>query len=306
MQKPLHLRGGGGFHLHRVGGEDAEQCGNYMFKRITIIGLGLIGGSLALAIKEKKLAKTIAGVSRRKSTIGYAIKNRIADFATTDLKKGVKDSDLVIIATPACKTVDMAKLIAPFLKKGAIVTDTGSTKKYIVKNIEKAGLRGVYFVGSHPIAGSEKSGIKSANKDLFKGACCILTKTKNTDPQAFSKVKKFWNGLGMKVIAADADTHDRLLSRISHLPHAAAASLVNSIGRNSLGFAAGGFKDTTRIASGEPEIWKDVFLTNRDNLIKDIDLLKAELSKIQTALKNKDSSRLLKLLWNAKVIRDSL
>ena len=275
-----------------------------MFKRVTIIGLGLIGGSLGLAIKEKRLAKEIVGVSRRKSTINKAIRNRIVDFATLDLKDGVKDSDLVVITTPVFKIVDIAKKIAPFLKKEAIVTDTGSTKKYIVKNIEMAGQKGLSFIGSHPIAGSEKSGIKYADKDLFKGAYCILTEAKNK--KALNKVRKFWAALGMKIIVMSADTHDRLLSNISHLPHAAAVSLINAAAGSGLDLAAGGFKDTTRIASGEPELWRDIFLTNRGNLIRDIKILKKELSKIEEALKSNNSRNLLGLLKRAKSIRDSL
>lgn len=275
-----------------------------MFKRVTIIGLGLIGGSLCLAIKEKRLAKEIVGVSRRKSTIDQAVKNRIVDSATLDLKDGVRNSDLVVIATPVFKIVDIAKKIAPFLKKGAIVTDAGSTKKYIVENIANIRLKDAGFIGSHPIAGSEKSGIKYADKDLFRGAYCILTETKNK--KALNKVKKFWAALGMKVIVMPADTHDRLLSNISHLPHAASVSLVNTAARSGLDLAAGGFKDTTRIASGEPELWRDIFLTNRENLIRDIKILKKELSKIEEALKSNNSRNLLGLLKKAKSIRDSL
>ncbi len=277
-----------------------------IFKRVTIIGLGLIGGSLALAIKEKKLAKEVVGVSRRKSTINQAIKNKIVNFATLDLEEGVKDSDFVIIAAPVFKIVEIAKRVAPFLKNGAILTDAGSTKRYIVEKIEKAGLKGAYFIGSHPIAGSERSGIKFADKGLFKGAYCILTETKNTNPKALLKIKRFWEELGMKVMVMPVETHDILLSKISHLPHAVAVSLVNSIGRKGIDIAAGGFKDTTRITSGEPELWRDIFFTNRENLIRDINILKKELSKIEAALKSNNSRNLLGLLNRAKSVRDSL
>jgi prephenate dehydrogenase len=277
-----------------------------MFNRITIIGLGLIGGSLALAIKEEKLSKEVIGVSRRKSTINQAIKNKIVDFATLDLEDGLKDSDLVIIATPVFKIVDIVKSIEPFLKKDAILTDVGSTKKYIVKHIEKYKLKRIHFIGSHPIAGSERSGIKSADKDLFKGAYCILTETKHTNPKALHKVKKFWAALGMKIIIKSPEKHDKLLSKISHLPHAVAVSLVNSIGIKEITLAAGGFKDTTRIASGEPELWKDIFLTNRKNLVKDMEIFRKELFKIEVALKSNNSGELVRLLSRAKSIRDSL
>jgi len=277
-----------------------------MFNKITIIGLGLIGGSLALAIKEKKLAKEIAGVSRRKSTIKEALKNKIVDSGTLDLEDGVKDSDFIIIATPVFKIVSIAKRVARFLKKGAILTDVGSTKRHIVRSIEKAVPKGIDFVGSHPIAGSERSGIKSANKDLFKNACCILTKTKKTNPKAIGKVKKFWENLGIEVIIMRPQMHDKALSKISHLSHAVSASLVNSVGKSRLDLAAGGFKDATRVASGEPELWRDIFLTNKDNLIKDIGILKKELNKVEAALRNNDQAGLLRLLHKAKVVRDSI
>jgi len=275
-----------------------------MFKRITIIGLGLIGGSLALAIKEKDIAKKVVGISKRKSTIDFAVKKKIVDFATVNLKDGVKDSDLVIITTPVFKIADIARALAPFLKDSAILTDAGSTKKYIVKNIESLKGKSLNFVGSHPIAGSEKSGVKCADKGLFKGGYCVLTKTKNTNLKSLGKVKKFWERLGMKTAVMSPKEHDRLLSKISHLPHAVAASLVNAAGIGSLYLAAGGFRDTTRIASGEPELWKDIFLTNKENLVKDIKIFRKELLKIEAALKSDNSRDLMRLLSRAKSIRD--
>jgi len=277
-----------------------------MFKKVTIIGLGLIGGSLALAIKEKKLAREVIGVSRRKSTIDYAIKEGIVDSATLDLEKGIRESDFIIITTPVLKIVSIAKSIVPFLKKGAILTDAGSTKVYIVDNIEKLDLGGAHFAGSHPIAGSEKSGIRSADVGLFKGAHCVVTKTKNSNPKALNKIKMFWAAIGMRVVEFSPQIHDRIFSKVSHLAHASSVSLVNAVGRDSLDFAAGGFKDSTRIASGEPELWQDIFLTNKKNLIKDIGALKRELTKIETALNNNDRRGLSKLLNKAKSVRDSL
>ncbi|MDP2921248.1 MAG: prephenate dehydrogenase [Candidatus Omnitrophota bacterium] len=277
-----------------------------MFKKITIIGLGLIGGSLGLAIKKKKLAKEVIGVSRRKSTIDYALEEGIADSVTLDLKKGVKDSDFIIITTPVLTIVSIAKMAAPFLKKGAILTDAGSTKVYIVDNIEKLDIGGAYFAGSHPIAGSEKSGVRSADVDLFKGAYCVVTKTRNSNLKALNKIKRFWTAIGMKVIEFSPEIHDRIFSRVSHLPHASSVSLVNAVGRDHLDLAAGGFRDSTRIASGEPALWQDIFFTNRKNLIKDIGALKKELSKIESALRSNNQSALRKILNKAKLIRDSL
>jgi len=277
-----------------------------LFNRITIIGLGLIGGSLSLAIKEKHLAKEVIGVSRRRSTIQRALSLKIVDHATLNLKEGVKGSGLVILCTPVYKIVDIAERIAPLLKKGAILIDIGSTKKYITKKIEPILTEGTHFIGSHPLAGSEKSGVLSSDKNLFKGAVCILVKSARTNPQALAKIKRFWDGLGMKVIVMSPDAHDKIVSKISHLPHALAVSLVNSMDKTGLDLAAGGFRDTTRIASGEPELWKDIFLTNKDNLIKDIARFKKELAKIEYALKNDNKAVLLNLLNRAKVVRDSL
>lgn len=280
---------------------------NNMFKRITIIGLGLIGGSLGLAIKEKRLAKEVVGVSRRRVTIERALSSGIVDRATLDVKKGVASSDLVILSTSVSKIIDIAERISGFLSKGAIVTDTGSTKKDIVKNIESVFPETIDFVGSHPLAGSEKSGLGYADKDLFKGAYCILTKTNRTNQESLNKINRFWDRLDMKVEIMSPQRHDKVISRLSHLPHAVACGLSNTVaGIKDLYLAAGGFKDTTRVASGHPDLWKDIFFTNRDNIVRDIGMLKKELSKIEMALKNKDERRLLKLFNKAKLIRDSI
>lgn len=277
-----------------------------LFSRVTIIGLGLIGGSLGLAIKEKRIASEVVGVSRRKSTIRKALSLGAVDRVTLDLKKGVKGSDLVILAVPVFKIVEIAKAVSRYIEKGAILTDVGSTKDYVVKEIESIMPKGMYFVGAHPLAGSERSGVRFSNKDLFKGAICILTKTSSTNPKALGKIKDFWRALGMKVVIMAPEMHDKVVSRISHLSHLTAVSLVNSVEAKDLNFAAGGFKDTTRIVSGEPELWNDIFLTNKSNLLKDISRLKKELARIESALKNNDKIALLKLLNRAKVIRDSI
>lgn len=277
-----------------------------MFKRITIIGLGLIGGSLGLAIKHKRLAKKVVGVSRRRTTILRALSIGAVDSVTLDLKKGVEDSDLIILTVPVLKIMDLAGHIAPALKKGAIVIDAGSTKSEIVKNIESILSGSRDFVGSHPLAGSELSGVIHARHDLFKGAYCILTKTNRTNKKALGKVKRFWRALSMKVEVMSPEKHDKCVSRLSHLPHAVAVALSNASSKEDLRLAAGGFKDTTRIAAGSPELWKDIFITNKKNIAADIRILKKELSKIEAALKKGSSSELLRLFNKAKALRDSL
>lgn len=277
-----------------------------MFNRVTIIGLGLIGGSLGLAIKEKRLAKKVIGVSRKESTLSRALSMSAVDIATRDLKKGVKDSDLVILTAPVLTIIDIGRLILPYLKKGAIVTDAGSTKNDIVEGLESIMPEGVVFIGSHPMAGSEKSGVQYADKDLFKKAYCVLTKTVGTDLKALAKIKRFWAALGMEVVIMSPEKHDSVISKLSHLPHAVSAALCNACEKADLRLAAGGFKDATRIASSSPELWKDIFVTNRKNITRDIRILKKELSRIEGALKKNNSAGLLKLLRKAKTIRDSV
>jgi len=277
-----------------------------MFRRIAIIGLGLIGGSLGLAIKEKRLAKEVVGVSRRPSTMRHAIDIGAVDIVTRDLKKAVRGSDIVVICTPVLMVIEIAGRIKDYLEKTTILTDTGSTKSEIVKRIESMfSSKKVPFVGAHPIAGSEKSGIQYADKGLFKGSYCILTKTSRTDPSLVKIIKGLWRDVGMKVVVMGPEEHDNLLSRLSHLPHASSVALVNAISKKQINFTGRGLKDTTRIASSSPEMWADIFITNRDNISKDIKRFKQELSKIELALEKCDRSTLLALLKNAKTIRDS-
>jgi len=213
----------------------------------------------------------------------------------------------VILSTSVLKIIDIAKRISRFLPKGAILTDTGSTKKDVVNLIESILPKAVNFVGSHPLAGSEKSGLGYADKDLFKSAYCILTKTNRTSLKAMNRLKRFWKILEMKVEIMDPVRHDRVISRLSHLPHAVAVGLSNTVaGTKDSYLAAGGFRDTTRIASGSPELWKDIFITNRDNIAQDIKVLKSELSKIEKALNKKDKHDLLRLFKKAKAARDTI
>ncbi len=255
-----------------------------MFKRVTIIGLGLIGGSLGLAIREKRLAERIIGVSRRPSTIRKAKAIKAVHATTLDIKKGVEGSDLIILAAPVLTIIKLAERISNCLKKGAIVIDAGSTKRHIVSKIESLLPQGVSFIGSHPIAGSEKSGVGFADKDLFKGAYCILTKTERTNKKALNKIKRFWSRLGIKVEIMSPYAHDKVISRLSHLPHVTSVALANTCFKKDLRLTGGGFKDTTRIASGRPELWKDILVTNRSNILRDIKAHKRELSLISSAL----------------------
>ncbi|MCK9604542.1 MAG: prephenate dehydrogenase/arogenate dehydrogenase family protein [Candidatus Omnitrophica bacterium] len=273
-----------------------------LFNRVAIIGVGLIGGSIALEIKNKRLAREIVGVGRHKRNLSLAKKIRAIDKGSQDLKI-IKDADLVILATPVSSILNLAPQIARLIKPGCIVTDVGSTKKEIVSKLEKIFSR---YVGSHPLAGSEKRGIDFARPGIFKNSFCVLTPTKKTEKQALAKVRKLWASLGARVVDMTPASHDKILSFVSHLPHIAAFSLIGAVPKECLSFAPGGLRDTTRIAASDTEIWSDIFLSNQKNIIKAIDLLQGNLTKIKSAIHNKNKKALTAFLREAKQKREIL
>ncbi len=229
------------------------------FNKIAIIGMGLIGGSLALFIKKNKLAGQVVGVARHKATLDLAIKRRAIDRGSLSLDI-IKGAELVILATPVDNLLDSRKQILKIAGKDCLITDVGSTKSEIVSLLEKTFPN---YLGSHPLAGSEKSGIVNANADIFKGSLCILTPTGKTRKNALARIKKLWARAGARVILLSPEEHDRILSFTSHLPHIVSFSLINSIPVEFLKFASGGLKDTTRIAASNPKLWKGIFRTNK-------------------------------------------
>lgn len=277
-----------------------------MFKKITIVGVGLIGGSVGLAVRKKRLARTVVGICRRRSSAQKAVTTKAVGSVTLDIKKGLQGADLVLIAAPIGKTTLLAKKCSRYMEKGAILTDIASAKNKIVQKIEKDISGKVKFVGAHPMAGSENSGVKCARSDLFKDAPVIITQTKRTSKRALSKVKRFWIALGAKTFVLSPDRHDRLVSLVSHLPHAASALLVLSQDKNSLKFSAGGFKDITRISSSDPGMWADIFLAADKDLLKSISAFSGKLKAFEKAVKKKDRKALINLLTKAKKIRDSI
>ncbi|MBI5144352.1 MAG: prephenate dehydrogenase/arogenate dehydrogenase family protein [Candidatus Omnitrophica bacterium] len=277
------------------------------FNKIAIIGVGLIGGSIGLAIKRNRVAGKVMGIFRRRSTLRRALRFKAIDKGTMDLKEGVKGADLIIIATPVSSIPALFRELIKHAKRGAIVTDVGSTKSWIVDRIEKTpGLSSIFFVGSHPMAGSEHSGVEFAKEDLFKGSPCIVTRTKKTNKRALSKVINFWKALGTKVEVMSPARHDRSVSIISHLPHIVAFSLAGAVPKKELLYAAEGFKDTTRVASSDPLLWSDIFLTNREELLRSARIFERYFKKLTGALSKDSRLRLVRLLKGAKAKRDSL
>jgi prephenate dehydrogenase len=281
------------------------------FRKISIIGVGLLGGSIGLAARQRRLAGEIAGYARREKTIADCEKVGALDYATTDLLATVSGADLVILCTPLAQMRSLAQQFLPALQRGAIVTDVGSVKAEVVRELEAlVATAGAHFVGSHPMAGGEKMGVLAAKADLYANALCVVTPTKKSSPAAVRKVEQFWKSLGARPLRLEAAQHDLLVSRTSHLPHVAAAALAGLVldprhPKSQVGLCATGFRDTTRIASGSPEMWRDIALANRKNLARSVDAFVAELNKFQSALKAGDGKTVENFFTTAKARRDN-
>lgn len=273
-----------------------------LFNRVAIIGTGLIGGSIGLEIKKRRLAGKVVGVSRHKKSIIDAKRIGAIDAGSLDLSI-IRGSDCVIFATPINTIIGLAPRIARLISDDCVVTDVGSTKGQITAALEKVF---PLFVGSHPLAGSERRGIAAAQKDLFKGTICILTPTRKTDIVALHKINQLWRIMGARTVLGTPEAHDKVMAFISHLPHAVAFSLVAAVPEEYMIFAAGGLKDTTRIAASDPELWAQIFLSNTENTAKAIDVFQKKLSLIRLAIKNKNKRKLLAVLEQTSLKRKSI
>jgi prephenate dehydrogenase len=281
------------------------------FRKITIVGVGLLGGSIGLAIKRRKLAREVAGFVRRTASLKDCEKAGAVDFATTDLLAAVSDADLVILCTPLSQMQSRVRQMLPALKRGAIVTDVGSVKASVVRELELLIQKsGAHFVGSHPMAGAEKTGVKAACADLFVNAVCVVTPTKKTNQAALKKVERFWRAVGSRGLELTPEIHDALVSRSSHLPHVVAVTLASHVlnpaqPKHQATLCANGFRDTTRIASSSPKMWRDIALANRKNIGKSLDAFIADLKKFRRALKKRDMKAITTFFEMAKRRRDN-
>jgi prephenate dehydrogenase len=275
-------------------------------KRITVIGLGLLGGSIALAVSRIWPDVLLTGYTHRASTRRKAKRLLTAVQIVNDIKDSVSDADLVILAVPIGSFEEIFRTVRGALCRGCIITDVGSTKiqphQWAAKYLPKS----VHYAGSHPIAGSEQRGVEFARDDLFEKALCILTKTKNTAGATIEVLKRFWSSLGCCVKVMRPAEHDRVFANISHLPHIMAVSLVNMNSARDLKFAGKGFIDTSRIASGPANIWADVLATNAKNSVKGIDRIIAELEKLKNAIHSQDKKKIKRLLEAARTKRSKL
>ncbi len=274
-------------------------------ERVAIVGVGLLGGSIGHALRAAGFTGTRVGVGRRASSLETALACEAVDEVSLDVARGVRGARLVVVCTPIAQIEEMFRGMAPALAAGAYVTDVGSTKASIVRMAQRLLPAKVRFVGSHPIAGSEKTGVEFARADLFDRALCILTPTTRTAPGTVRFIREFWEAIGAATQIMDPRRHDTLLAQVSHLPHAVATALVNLSARNgAIGVAGPGFADVTRVASGDPGMWRDILRTNRTAMVRALDRLTAELKQLRKRLNDDDADALHKWLAAGKSNRD--
>jgi len=279
-------------------------------KHLVVIGVGLIGGSVARALKHAGFVGRVTGVGRSRENLDRARELGIIDHWTHDIAEAVHDADMVLVAVPMGAYDRVFAELAKALPKTAVVTDAGSTKQHAIDVAEKHLADSSRFIPAHPIAGTEESGAEASFAELFVGHLCILTPTENADAQSLAIVDAMWEATKSRIVHMGAKQHDDFLASVSHLPHLAAFALVNAVRKQGdeehdpFQFAAGGFRDFTRIASSSPEMWRDIALSNRDALSANIDALQAELAEMQRALENGDGEKLLQSFAAAKKARD--
>lgn len=278
-----------------------------MFKTVAIIGVGLIGGSLGLCLKQRQLAKHIIGIGRNPEKLAKALHKGAVHEITTDLG-AIGRADLIIIATPVKATIDLVPEIARFIRPDCYVTDVGSTKQLILETMEKH-LEGRYFIGSHPMAGSEVSGVDGSFSDMFENAPLILTPSRLADNRTLVTMQEFWARLGTKVVVMDAADHDMAVGVVSHLPYLSAVSLMKAADDAAsqqaeiLELAAGGFRDCTRVAAADPVMWRDIILTNNHNIVTMLERLRLQITYIEEVVRNKDGDSLMNLFQHVKKSR---
>ena len=278
-----------------------------MFERLAILAPGLLGGSVARAVRHRSLARRIVLWSRRPENRVRLRAQPWCDEVGDSAEAAVRDANLVVLAAPVGQIVTLARTIAPGLAPGAIVTDVGSVKGEITRLGQAAMPAGVCFVGAHPMAGSEKSGWEHATEHLFEHRACFVTPRPETDPRAVETVVRFWHELGAEVVTLDPDAHDEIVAHISHLPQIVATALCDDLATRDpawRNFAGGGLRDTTRIAASNPSVWVEILQHNRDEILRALSRFQDELHSFQTALANRDFLELRTRLERGKAYRD--
>lgn len=281
-----------------------------MIQRLTVVGVGLLGGSVARAARARGLAREIVGVGRDRGRLEPALRDGTLDEAVTELRAGVEGADLVVLAATVDVNEALLAEVWPALATRVLVTDVGSAKRGIARVADRlAGASAARFVGSHPMAGSERRGYGVARADLFAGATVIVTPTDASDPAAVKEVGRFWEATGARVTHLDPETHDRVVAAISHLPHLVADALVDAVARfepAALDFAAAGFRDTTRIAAADARMWREIFLANRDALARSLTVFREALADLERLVDRGDAAALEAALARIAAVRGGL
>jgi cyclohexadieny/prephenate dehydrogenase len=283
------------------------------FERVAIIGIGLIGSSLARVLRRDRLAGEIVACARRAETRAKALELAIVDRAVEDAAEAVRGADLVVIATPLSAYADIAARIGAALRPGAIVTDVGSVKQAVIRDLKPALPSHVHFIPGHPVAGTEHSGPEAGFAELFRDRWCILTPLPDTDAGALARLTALWEQAGMRVVTMDAEHHDRVLAMTSHLPHVIAYTIVgtatdleDSLKSEVIKFSAGGFRDFTRIAGSDPVMWRDIFLNNREAVLEMLQRFSEDLTALQRAIRWGEGDKLEELFTRTRAIRRSI
>ncbi len=285
---------------------------DFYIDKLAVVGVGLIGGSLALALKDAGAVGHVVGIGRGLPNLETALRLGVVDSYTQDLAEGVADADVIFLATPVQALGAVAEQAMPHLKAGAIITDGGSVKQAVIDAIEPHLRDDVHFVPGHPIAGTENSGAEAAFATLYCDRRCILTPTENTDAEALDRMQRMWQLVGSQVVIMDVEKHDRVLAAISHLPHMVAYALVNAVGsydrynENILEYSAGGFRDFTRIASSDPTMWRDIAMTNRDALIEMMEQFETFFAELKEDVAIGSGERLFEFFRRSKESRDEI
>lgn len=279
------------------------------FKRITLAGVGLLGGSLGLAVRERGLAGEVVGLVRRPESVTECAELDVADSATLDAEEAARGSDLIVHCAPVSQMKGMQEAMNPGLSPGAIVTDVGSVKAAVTADLEGPVVdAGGVFIGSHPMAGGEKTGVANARAGLFEGATVVVTRPGDASTEAFGRIVAFWKALGAEILEATPERHDRLVGLSSHLPHVAAAALARVVlGADDPGtgrVCGAGFRDTTRIASGSAAMWRDIVLSNPENVTEAIDRMVSDLTALKEGVRAGDAEAVERYFREAKQIRD--
>jgi len=283
----------------------------FFVKTIVIFGVGLIGGSVALALKKTGHAPTIVGVGRSVESLNQALELGVIDALETNVQAACSDADLILIAAPVAQTSAILQSIKPHLNKDTVITDAGSTKSDVLSAAQAIlGEQFNQFIGGHPIAGAEKSGVSAAKSDLFVGKNVVLTPTPATNIHAAHRATQLWQACGAKVSEMSAENHDAIFAAVSHLPHLLAFALVDDIASRPnaeqlFSFAASGFRDFTRIAGSHPEMWRDISLANKTALLSEISAFESELTQLKQLLANEDATGIQALFERASVARNN-